>query len=74
MKCGCTENEAVDQANHYRAIARWGATPMFIAGSLAIAGGIALYVTAPDKERVDRTVFAPIVSPEQVGFAVSGGF
>ena len=74
VKCGCDENTATDRANHYQTLARWVATPIFAAGALAVAGGIALYVTAPDKERIDRTVFAPIVSPDQVGFAVSGGF
>ncbi len=74
VKCGCDEDTATTKANHYQTIARWVATPIFAAGALAIAGGIALYVTAPDKERIDRTVFAPVVGPDQIGFAVSGGF
>jgi hypothetical protein len=74
VKCGCDEATATDKANHYQKIARWVATPIFGVGVLAVASGIALYVTAPEKERIDRTVFAPVVGPDQVGFAVSGGF
>jgi hypothetical protein len=71
---GCTRDQATDAANHYQTIARWVATPIFIAGSLAIGGAIVMYVTAPDKERIDQTVFRPVVTPDQVGFAISGGF
>ncbi|NVB80133.1 MAG: hypothetical protein HOV81_17195 [Kofleriaceae bacterium] len=74
VKCGCDELTATDKANHYQQIARWVATPIFGVGVLAVASGIALYVTAPEKERIDRTVFTPVVGPDQVGFAVSGGF
>lgn len=70
---GCSVEDARD-GNHYRTIARWVATPIFTAGALAIGGAIVLYVTAPEKERIDRTVLAPIVAPDQLGFAVSGAF
>jgi len=71
---GCTLDEATTAANHYQTIARWVATPIFIGGALAIGGAIVMYVTAPDKERIDQTVFAPIVTPDQVGFAITRGF
>jgi hypothetical protein len=71
---GCTRAEATEAGNHYQMIARWIATPIFIGGALAIGGAVALYVTAPDKERVDQTVVAPIVTPDQVGFAITRGF
>jgi hypothetical protein len=71
---GCTPEEATKGANHYQNIARWVATPIFIGGALAIGGAIVLYVTAPDKERVDQTVFAPIVAPDQVGFSLTRSF
>jgi tetratricopeptide (TPR) repeat protein len=71
---GCTEQEAVDAANHYGAIAGWVGTPLFVAGSLAIGGAIVLYVTAPEKERIDQTVLAPLVAPDRVGFALTRGF
>ncbi len=70
----CTVAEATDGANHYQSIARWVGTPIFIAGSLAIGGAIVMYVTAPDKERIDQTVFTPVVSPNEVGFALSRRF
>jgi hypothetical protein len=41
---------------------------------LAIGGVILLYVTAPDKERIDRTVFVPDVGPDHFGFAATGRF
>ena len=44
-----------------------------VKGSILQVNGI-LYVTAPDKERIDQTVFRPVVTPDQVGFAISGGF
>jgi hypothetical protein len=65
---------ATDQANHYQYIARWVGTPIFVGGALAISGAFLLYLTAPDKERIDRTVFAPSVGPDHLGLAVSGGF
>jgi hypothetical protein len=71
---GCTSEQSREAANYYQGIARWVATPIFIAGSLAIGGAIVMYVTAPDKERIDQTVFSPVVTPDQVGFAISGGF
>jgi hypothetical protein len=74
LTAGCTQDEATDAANYYQGVARWVATPIFVAGSLAIGGAIVLYVTAPDKERIDQTVFRPVVTPDQVGFAISGGF
>lgn len=70
----CTEEEATNAANHYQGIARKIATPIFVGGALAITGAIVLYVTAPEKERIDQTVFTPIVTPDQVGFAVTRGF
>jgi tetratricopeptide (TPR) repeat protein len=71
---GCTIEEATKGANHYQKIARWVATPIFVGGALAIGGAIVMYVTAPSKERVDQTVFAPIVTPDQLGFAITRGF
>jgi len=61
-------------ANSAYNITKWGATTMFGVGAAAVGVGIALYFTAPAKERIDRTVFVPTVSPEQVGWAVSGRF
>ena len=63
-----------DKANHYQSIARWVGTPIFVGGALAISGAILLYVTAPDKERIDRTVFMPELGPDHFGFAATGHF
>lgn len=50
-------------------------TSAFIVGAGLLTAGIVLYVTAPGMEQIaDGTAFAPIVSPDQVGFAVSGAF
>ena len=70
----CTLQEATKGANHYQNIARWVATPIFVGGALAIGGAIILYVTAPEKERIDQTVFTPIVTPTDVGFALTRSF
>jgi hypothetical protein len=75
--CGdhaCSTTEATDNANKYRNLARWVGTPIFVGGALAIGGAILLYVTAPDKERIDRTVFVPDVGPDHLGFAATGHF
>jgi sulfur carrier protein ThiS len=50
------------------------ATPIAIAGAVVVAGGIILYLTAPKKERRERTVLLPVVGPDQAGFVVRGGF
>jgi hypothetical protein len=39
-----------------------------------MAGSIVLYLTAPQKERIDRTVFVPTVTPDGMGVAASGRF
>lgn len=71
---GCTAEEAVKAANHYQSVARWVATPIFAVGAAAIGTAVVLYVTAPQKERIDQTVFTPIVTTEQLGFAITRGF
>jgi hypothetical protein len=74
LPTGVDPGTARQRANDaYNATAHF-ATPMFIAGAAAVGVGIALYFTAPAKERIDRTVMVPVVSPDQVGWAVSGRF
>lgn len=65
---------ARQKANDAYNVTAYGATPMFIVGAAAVGVGIALYFTAPAKERIDRTVMVPVVAPDQVGWAVSGSF
>lgn len=69
-----TDAEATDYANRYQKLAQNVGTGFFIAGAVVIGVAAYLYFTAPAKERVDRTVFVPTISPEQVGFAVTRSF
>jgi tetratricopeptide (TPR) repeat protein len=61
-------------ANDAWSATHYGATTVFVVGAAAVGVGIALYFTAPAKERIDRTVFVPAVSRDQIGFALSGRF
>lgn len=74
LPSGVTPQEATDEANKWQYRARWWGTPLFVGGALAITGSVVLYLTAPQKERIDRTVFVPTVTPSGVGFAASGRF
>ena len=50
-------------------------TGLFVVGLGAVAAGTILYLTAPGKEQIsDGTAFAPILAPDQLGFAFSGSF
>ncbi|MDX2088080.1 MAG: tetratricopeptide repeat protein [Kofleriaceae bacterium] len=51
-------------------------TSFFIAGTAAVATAAILYLTAPSKESAQprSTAFAPYLSGDQAGFAVSGSF
>ncbi len=50
-------------------------TTMFVAGCAAVAGGVILYLTAREKEQIsDGTAFAPVITNDKLGFAVSGSF
>ena len=60
-------NAAIDK------VSVWGNT-LFFTGIAAAAAGAYLYFWAPKPERIDRVVFAPQVSPTQLGLSVSGRF
>jgi len=50
-------------------------TTAFIVGAGAVTAGVILYLTAPGKEQIsDGTAFAPVITNEELGFAVSGRF
>ncbi len=54
---------------------RYLGTGLFVVGLGAVAAGAILYFTAPGKEQIsDGTAFAPVLAPDQVGFALSGSF
>jgi len=65
------EDEAETAGNHVKVTS----TIIFVGGCAAIASGVILYLTAPGKEQVsDGTAFAPVITDDQLGFAVSGSF
>jgi len=54
---------------------RYIGTSVFAVGLGAVAAGTILYLSARGQERVsDGTAFAPVVSHDQLGFALSGSF
>jgi tetratricopeptide (TPR) repeat protein len=76
-EASCPETDAqaaVDYANKYQKRAQVWGTTLFVAGAVAVGVAGVLYFTAPEKERIDRTVFAPMVSPTEIGLAASGSF
>lgn len=74
LPAGVSPQQATLEANKWQHRARWWGTPLFVGGAMAITGSVVMYVTAPQKERIDRTVFAPTLSPDGLGFAASGSF
>jgi hypothetical protein len=72
--CPTDDVKATAYANKYQHMAQVWGTSLFVGGAVFIGVASFLYFTAPEKERVDRTVFVPAVGPDQVGFAISGGF
>lgn len=72
--CPADDQEATDYANKYQRLSQIWGTTLFSVGAVAVGVAAVVYLTAPAKERVDRTVFAPTVGPDQIGFAASGHF
>lgn len=74
---GCpkdTPEEAVTFANDHQKLAQVWGTSLFVAGAVTIGIASFLYFTAPEKERIDRTVFTPVLGPTEVGFSLTRGF
>ena len=64
-----------DEYNAARDRLKYLGTGLFVLGLGAVTAGAILYFTAPGKEQVsDGTAFAPVLTPDEVGFAVSGRF
>lgn len=63
----------VNEANHYRDMARYYGTGLFVAGTAALGAAAYLYFSAP-KEHVQRTTVSPIVSGDQAGVSLVGSF
>jgi len=74
MACGRTPEDAKNYANDQKNLAAYWGTGLFIAGAATVSVAAVLYFTAPEKERIDRTVFVPTLGTQDVGFAVSGRF
>lgn len=64
-----------DEFNAAKKRLRFIGTSAFVVGAGLAATGLILYFTAPGKEKIsDGTAFAPVLAPDQLGFAVSGSF
>jgi len=64
----------LDTANNAAKVARYWGTGLVATGLVAVGAAAFVYFTAPQAERVDQTVFAPVVTPNQVGFALTRSF
>ncbi|MEO8554036.1 MAG: hypothetical protein ABI678_28875 [Kofleriaceae bacterium] len=77
---GCPGSNATDfvpaqnYANDQWHLARYWATPIFIGGALAVGVATYLYLTAPEKERLDQTAIVPTFSSDGAGLAAVGRF
>jgi tetratricopeptide (TPR) repeat protein len=61
-------------ANDQYTLARYWGTSLFIGGAVAVGVATYLYLTAPDKERLDQTAIVPTLSPDGAGLAAVGRF
>jgi hypothetical protein len=64
--------ELPDDRRRWKNIVRYGATPVFLAGSAALVYGIVSYVKAPGKER--REVITPVIGADHVGIGFAKQF
>jgi len=64
----------LDDANNAVKVTRYWGTGLVTAGLAGIGVAAFLYFTAPQPERVDQTVFAPVIAPDQIGFALTRSF
>lgn len=56
---------------HWKSVVLYGGTTMFAAGCVAIGAAAYLYVR---DNHTERTVVAPIITPDQAGLAITGAF
>jgi tetratricopeptide (TPR) repeat protein len=66
--------EHPEDRQHWKNIARFGGTSLFVVGTAAVVAGAIIYVRAPKAERIERTVIAPTAGEHEVGVAVVGSF
>ncbi|MGE5186287.1 MAG: tetratricopeptide repeat protein [Acidobacteriota bacterium] len=65
---------AVKRTTDARNLASTWGTGLFIAGAVAVGVASVLYFTAPQAEKLDQTVFVPVLSPDGGGFAIMRRF
>lgn len=61
-------------ANDQWHLARYWGTSLFVGGALAVGVATYLYLTAPEKERLDQTAIVPTLSSDGAGLAAVGRF
>jgi hypothetical protein len=66
------DSHSLETRQRWKNIVRYGGTSMFALGVVAVGTGIGLFVRAPGKEHVERTVIVPSVGSGQLGVAISG--
>ncbi len=59
---------------HWKDAVRYGDTAAFAVGTLAVGVAVWMYVTAPQGERLEQTVVAPVVGRDHVGVALTRDF
>ncbi|HUS33492.1 MAG TPA: hypothetical protein VMZ53_33550 [Kofleriaceae bacterium] len=67
-------SEHPEDRQHWKNIARFGGTSLFVVGTAAIVTAAVIYVRAPKAERIERTVLAPTAGDHELGVAVVGSF
>lgn len=66
-------HDGIDGANYYKNLARWGGTPLFLAGAGLLGGAAYIYFNKPKRSH-DRVVWAPLVDGTQLGVTAAGRF
>ncbi|CAN5542405.1 hypothetical protein BH11MYX1_BH11MYX1_29240 [soil metagenome] len=61
-------------ANDQQHLARYWGTSLFAVGAAAVGVATYMYLTAPQRERINQTVWVPTLAPDSVGLAAIGHF
>jgi hypothetical protein len=62
------------ERSRWQDLVRYGGTSMFVVGVGAAAAAVYLYVKAPAKRRVERTIVVPAIGPDKTGVIVEGSW
>lgn len=71
---GATEATARSYANDQQHLARYWGTSCFAVGAVAVGVATFMYLTAPQRERINQIVWLPTLGPDSVGLAALGHF